>query len=62
MIQSDPYIDVYDSMLITLINALQDIFAAVAVCNPIDLPQIAIVGSQCSDKRSLLENIVGTDM
>ncbi|KAE8362662.1 ATP synthase alpha/beta family, nucleotide-binding domain-containing protein [Aspergillus caelatus] len=35
--------------------------AAAAVHNPIDLPQIAVVGSQSSGKSSVLENIVGRD-
>lgn len=30
--------------------------------NPIDLPQIAVVGSQSSGKSSVLENIVGRDL
>ncbi|KAF1997042.1 V-type ATPase [Amniculicola lignicola CBS 123094] len=33
----------------------------VCVQNPIDLPQIAVVGSQSSGKSSVLENIVGRD-
>lgn len=32
------------------------------VSNPIDLPQIAVVGSQSSGKSSVLENIVGRDL
>lgn len=32
------------------------------VQNPIDLPQIAVVGSQSSGKSSVLENIVGRDL
>ncbi|KAE8135263.1 ATP synthase alpha/beta family, nucleotide-binding domain-containing protein [Aspergillus pseudotamarii] len=35
--------------------------SATAVHNPIDLPQIAVVGSQSSGKSSVLENIVGRD-
>ncbi|OAJ44422.1 hypothetical protein BDEG_27650 [Batrachochytrium dendrobatidis JEL423] len=43
------------------INHLQDAFTSVGVANPIDLPQIAVVGSQSSGKSSVLENIVGKD-
>ncbi|KAI9334610.1 Dynamin central region-domain-containing protein [Obelidium mucronatum] len=50
-----------DSELIKKVNKLQDAFASVAVNNPIDLPQIAVVGSQSSGKSSVLENIVGKD-
>lgn len=35
---------------------------ACQVQNPIDLPQIAVVGSQSSGKSSVLENIVGRDL
>lgn len=35
---------------------------ALQVQNPIDLPQIAVVGSQSSGKSSVLENIVGRDL
>ncbi|KAI8909702.1 Dynamin central region-domain-containing protein [Gorgonomyces haynaldii] len=50
-----------DSQLIKTVNSLQDVFATVGVNNPIDLPQIAVVGSQSSGKSSVLENIVGRD-
>ncbi|KAK7967467.1 uncharacterized protein PG986_001744 [Apiospora aurea] len=50
-----------DPALIKLVNKLQDVFATVGVNNPIDLPQIAVVGSQSSGKSSVLENIVGRD-
>jgi dynamin 1-like protein len=40
---------------------LQDAFSTVGVSNPIDLPQITVVGSQSSGKSSVLENIVGRD-
>ncbi|KAI9325076.1 Dynamin central region-domain-containing protein [Obelidium mucronatum] len=50
-----------DQTLIQTINKLQDAFNTVNVANPIDLPQIAVVGSQSSGKSSVLENIVGRD-
>ncbi|KAK2814007.1 vacuolar protein sorting-associated protein 1 [Emmonsiellopsis sp. PD_5] len=54
-------INVNDPSLISLVNKLQDVFTTVGVQNPIDLPQIAVVGSQSSGKSSVLENIVGRD-
>ncbi|MCJ1335946.1 vacuolar protein sorting-associated protein 1 [Bachmanniomyces sp. S44760] len=54
-------VNVNDPSLITLVNKLQDVFTTVGVQNPIDLPQIAVVGSQSSGKSSVLENIVGRD-
>ncbi|KAI8451615.1 Dynamin central region-domain-containing protein [Phakopsora pachyrhizi] len=50
-----------DQTLIKTINKLQDAFASVGVSNPIDLPQIAVIGSQSSGKSSVLENLVGRD-
>lgn len=44
--------------LIQTINKLQDVFAVVNA-NPIDLPQIIVVGSQSSGKSSVLESLVG---
>eukprot|EP01083_Nonionella_stella_P190921 706989_1 len=46
--------------LIPVINDLQDVFTAVGQ-NPIDLPQIVVVGSQSCGKSSVLENLVGKD-
>ncbi|KIV92820.1 Vacuolar protein sorting-associated protein 1 [Exophiala mesophila] len=54
-------INVNDPTLISLVNRLQDVFTTVGVQNPIDLPQIVVVGSQSSGKSSVLENIVGRD-
>ncbi|GAA5919761.1 hypothetical protein JCM1841_005841 [Sporobolomyces salmonicolor] len=51
-----------DQTLIRTVNKLQDAFASSGLSsNPIDLPQIAVVGSQSSGKSSVLENIVGRD-
>ncbi|KAH7033006.1 Dynamin central region-domain-containing protein [Microdochium trichocladiopsis] len=50
-----------DPALIKTVNKLQDVFTTVGVNNPIDLPQIVVVGSQSSGKSSVLENIVGRD-
>ncbi|KAI8870093.1 hypothetical protein GQ42DRAFT_162993 [Ramicandelaber brevisporus] len=50
-----------DKGLIDTINRLQDVFTSVGLSNPIDLPQIVVVGSQSSGKSSVLENVVGTD-
>ncbi|KAJ9054495.1 vacuolar protein sorting-associated protein 1 [Entomophthora muscae] len=50
-----------DTNLINIINKLQDAFATVGASNPVDLPQIVVIGSQSSGKSSVLENIVGRD-
>ncbi|KAK0530531.1 vacuolar protein sorting-associated protein 1 [Tilletia horrida] len=50
-----------DQSLIQLVNKLQDAFNNVGIQNPIDLPQITVLGSQSSGKSSVLENIVGRD-
>ncbi|KAF9424981.1 vacuolar protein sorting-associated protein 1, partial [Podila epigama] len=50
-----------DATLIRTINKLQDAFSTVGVNNPVDLPQIVVIGSQSSGKSSVLENIVGRD-
>ncbi|PVU84923.1 hypothetical protein BB560_007213 [Smittium megazygosporum] len=46
--------------LIETVNKLQDIFTTIGQ-DPIDLPQIVVVGSQSSGKSSVLENLVGFD-
>eukprot|EP01113_Clastostelium_recurvatum_P027373 TRINITY_DN32_c0_g1_i4.p1 TRINITY_DN32_c0_g1~~TRINITY_DN32_c0_g1_i4.p1 ORF type:complete len:859 (+),score=230.38 TRINITY_DN32_c0_g1_i4:15-2591(+) len=52
----------YPSMeqLIPVINKLQDVFNTLGT-DPLDLPQIVVVGSQSSGKSSVLENVVGRD-
>ncbi|KAI8337973.1 Dynamin central region-domain-containing protein [Chlamydoabsidia padenii] len=50
-----------DTQLIKTVNKLQDAFSTVGVHNPVDLPQITVIGSQSSGKSSVLENIVGRD-
>lgn len=44
-----------DTQLIKTVNKLQDAFATVGVQNPVDLPQITVIGSQSSGKSSVLE-------
>jgi hypothetical protein len=45
--------------LIPIVNLLQDAFSTVGTSVHIDLPQIAVVGSQSAGKSSVLENFVG---
>ena len=49
--------------LVPLVNKLQDIFASAGVeaQDDLELPQIAVVGSQSSGKSSVLEALVGRD-
>ncbi|KAL7206091.1 hypothetical protein ACSBR2_018910 [Camellia fascicularis] len=47
--------------LIPIVNKLQDIFAQLGSQSTIELPQVAVVGSQSSGKSSVLEALVGRD-
>ncbi|KAL6613917.1 hypothetical protein ACP70R_036187 [Stipagrostis hirtigluma subsp. patula] len=49
------------SSVIPIVNKLQDIFAQLGSNSTIDLPQVAVVGSQSSGKSSVLEALVGRD-
>ncbi|XP_072981531.1 dynamin-related protein 3B-like [Typha angustifolia] len=56
--------EVVDSVghsVIPIANKLQDIFAQLGSSSTIDLPQVAVVGSQSSGKSSVLEALVGRD-
>ncbi|KAF0927777.1 hypothetical protein E2562_036198 [Oryza meyeriana var. granulata] len=49
------------SSVIPIVNKLQDIFSQLGSSSTIDLPQVAVVGSQSSGKSSVLEALVGRD-
>lgn len=49
------------SSVIPIVNKLQDIFAQLSSQSTIELPQVAVVGSQSSGKSSVLEALVGRD-
>ena len=46
-------------LLIPIVNKLQDAFTSIGIPMNLDLPQIAVVGSQSAGKSSVLENFVG---
>ena len=45
--------------LIPIMNKLMDAFAQIGQSATIDLPEIAVIGSQSAGKSSVLENFVG---
>ncbi|KAG8368589.1 hypothetical protein BUALT_Bualt15G0061200 [Buddleja alternifolia] len=47
--------------VIPIVNKLQDIFVQLGSESSIELPQVAVVGSQSSGKSSVLEALVGRD-
>ncbi|KAH6813480.1 dynamin-related protein 3A [Perilla frutescens var. frutescens] len=47
--------------VIPIVNKLQDIFSQLGSQSTIELPQVAVVGSQSSGKSSVLEALVGRD-
>ncbi|XP_059647984.1 dynamin-related protein 3A-like [Cornus florida] len=47
--------------VIPIVNKLQDIFAQLGSSSTLELPQVAVVGSQSSGKSSVLEALVGRD-
>lgn len=49
------------SSVIPIVNKLQDIFAQLGSQSTVELPQVAVVGSQSSGKSSVLEALVGRD-
>ncbi|CAK9178124.1 unnamed protein product [Ilex paraguariensis] len=48
-------------LVIPMANRLQDIFAQIGSQSTLELPQVAVVGSQSSGKSSVLEALVGRD-
>lgn len=59
--QSHPSAVPLGGSVIPLVNKLQDIFAQLGSQSTIELPQVAVVGSQSSGKSSVLEALVGRD-
>lgn len=59
--QSQPSAVPLGGSVIPLVNKLQDIFGQLGSQSTIELPQVAVVGSQSSGKSSVLEALVGRD-
>ncbi|KAJ0009703.1 hypothetical protein Pint_33471 [Pistacia integerrima] len=59
--QSTPAAVPLGGSVIPIVNKLQDIFAQLGSQSTIELPQVAVVGSQSSGKSSVLEALVGRD-
>ncbi|CDO97375.1 unnamed protein product [Coffea canephora] len=59
--QSNSSVVLLGSSVIPIVNKLQDIFAQLSSQSTIELPQVAVVGSQSSGKSSVLEALVGRD-
>ncbi|KAK1402077.1 Dynamin-related protein 3A [Heracleum sosnowskyi] len=58
---SKPNSSLLGHSVIPIVNKLQDISAQLGANTPIELPQVAVVGSQSSGKSSVLEALVGRD-
>lgn len=61
MAEDKPAATPLGNSVIPIVNKLQDIFAQLRSQPMIDLPQVAVVGSQSSGKSSVLEALVGRD-
>ncbi|KAF9603299.1 hypothetical protein IFM89_034648 [Coptis chinensis] len=59
--QQTPSPPILFNSVIPMVNKLQDIFAQLGSNSTIELPQVAVVGSQSSGKSSVLEALVGRD-
>lgn len=61
MATSSAHLEGLGETLIPAINRLQDIFSQVTLDFRLELPQVAVIGSQSSGKSSVLEALVGRD-
>eukprot|EP01025_Chloroclados_australasicus_P048702 TRINITY_DN5525_c0_g1_i1.p1 TRINITY_DN5525_c0_g1~~TRINITY_DN5525_c0_g1_i1.p1 ORF type:complete len:875 (+),score=94.34 TRINITY_DN5525_c0_g1_i1:191-2626(+) len=60
-LQQQSQVEALGETLIPVINRLQDIFSQVQSDFKLELPQVAVVGSQSAGKSSVLESLVGKD-